>query len=152
MMRWVTTIVAVWLLVLPVGAADFEIPFKVYGKRHAILVQLAVNGKNRTFLLDTGSARTVMSPATVGASEFNLRLTRFRDRGPGATGEAMRGIASSLRLGKRVWYDRAVVVMNLKEVSRIYGHRIDGLLGQDILTEFTLVVIDFKNRKIVFTR
>ncbi len=152
MMKWIATIAAAWLLVLPVGAADFEIPFKVCGKRNAILVQVAVNGKSCTFLLDTGAARTVMSPATVGASDFELRLTRFRDRGPGAMGEAMRGIASSLRLGKRVWYDRAVVVMNLKEVSRVYGRRIDGLLGQDILTEFDRVVFDFKNRKIVFTR
>ncbi len=152
MTRWVITIVAACLLALPVGAADFEIPFKVYGKRHAILVQVAVNGKRCTFLLDTGSARTVMSPAAVGATEFDLRLTRFRDRGPGATGEAMRGKARSLRLGKRVWYDRPVVVMNLKEVSRIYGRRIDGLLGQDILTEFDSVAIDFTNRKLVFTQ
>ncbi len=153
MMRLVTTIVAAWLLVLPVGAADFEIPFKIYGKRHAILVQVAVNGKSCTFLLDTGAARTVVSPAVVGGlAGFNLKVSKFRAKGPGLAGEATWETVNSLRLGKKTWYDQRVVVMNLKEVSRIYGRRIDGLLGQDILTEFPLVVIDFKNRKIVFTR
>jgi hypothetical protein len=55
-------------------------------------------------------------------------------------------------VGKQVWYDRQVVVMNLKEISRVYNRRIDGLLGQDLLSEFDSVVIDFKKKKIRFSR
>ena len=78
MMRLVTTIVAAWLLVLPVGAADFEIPFKIYGKRHAILVQVAVNGKSCTFLLDTGAARTVILKG-ISKSASPLKVVRSYD-------------------------------------------------------------------------
>lgn len=153
-MKRIAAIVAACFLALPVAAADFEIPCEVYGKRKAIILKVVLNGKKRTFLLDTGAARTVVSPSALGASaldRFYLKLSRFNTNGPGLLGEALWGKANSLRIGQRVWYDRPVVVMNLKKVSQVYGRRIDGLLGQDILSEFDLVVIDFKNRKIVFT-
>ena len=152
-MKRVASIVAACFLALLLCAADFEVPFDVDSKRNSMLVEVVVNGKPCTFVLDTGTSRTVVSPQVLGGLVgFNLKLSRFRAKGPGLAGEAIWETVNSLRLGKKTWYDQRVVVMNLKEVSRVYGRRIDGLLGQDILSEFSLVVIDFKNRKIVFTR
>ncbi len=153
MMRWVATIAAAWLLVLSVGAADFEVPFDVHGKQNAMLVEVVVNGKSCTFVLDTGASRTVVSPKVLGGLVgFNLKLSRFRAKGPGLAGEATWETVNSLRLGKKTWYDQRIVVMNLEAVSKVYGRRIDGLLGQDLLSEFDSVLIDFKNRKISFSR
>jgi hypothetical protein len=152
-MRLLATALVGALLALPAGAANLEAPFEVHSKRHAILLELVVNGKDCTFILDTGAARTVVSPSVLGGlTEFELKLSRFRSRGPGFSGEATWGRVDSLRVGKQVWYDRQVVVMNLKEISRVYNRRIDGLLGQDLLSEFDSVVIDFKKKKIRFSR
>lgn len=118
-----------------------------------MLVEVVVNGKPCTFVLDTGASRTVVSPKVLGGLVgFNLKLSRFRAKGPGLAGEATWETVNSLRLGKKTWYDQRIVVMNLEAVSKVYGRRIDGLLGQDLLSEFDSVLIDFKNRKISFSR
>lgn len=152
-MRLLATALIGALLALPVGAENLEAPFEVHSKRRAILLQVVVNGKECTFLLDTGAAHTVVSPDVFGGlTEFELTMSRFRSQGPGFSGEAIWRRVSSLRVGKKVWYDRPVAVMNLKEASQVYARRIDGLLGQDLLSEFDSVVIDFKQKKIRFVR
>ncbi len=152
-MKCFASVVAACLLAFPLCAADFEVPFDVDSKRNSMLVEVVVNGKPCTFVLDTGAARTVVSPAVVGGlAGFNLKASKFRAKGPGLAGEATWETVNSLRLGKKTWYDQRIVVMNLDAVSKVYDRRIDGLLGQDLLSEFGSVLIDFKNRKISFSR
>lgn len=151
--RMAAIFVCLCFLALSVAAAEFAIPCEIYGERKAILVEVRVSGKAHTFLLDTGAARTVVSPDVLGrVAEFDLKLSRFRSRGPGFSGEATWERVDSLRLGQQVWHDLPVVVMNLKEISQVYGRQIDGLLGQDLLSEFRSVTIDFAEKKVRFSR
>ncbi|HXE74891.1 MAG TPA: retropepsin-like aspartic protease [Candidatus Xenobia bacterium] len=135
------------------SATAQTVPFEVDGKRNSLLVEVVVDGKPCTFVLDTGAGRTVVSPAVLrGLAEFNLKVSKFNPKGPGLAGEATWETVNSLRLGKETWYDRRVVVMNLEAVSKVYDRRIDGLLGLDLLREFDSVLIDFKNRTITLSQ
>jgi hypothetical protein len=40
-------------------------------------------------------------------------------------------------------------VMEMRELSRNLGQHIDGLLGIDFFSEFKVIVIDLKNRKLI---
>ena len=141
---------AAWLAG-PLGAAEFEVPFELDGKRNAILVKVKVNGRNCIFLVDTGASHTIVSHTALGVSRVELKRARFK-RGPGVAGEATWEEVRSLRLGQSRWHDRRIVVMNLDHVSQVFGRRIDGLLGQDLLMEFDLVQIDYKTRRISLSR
>lgn len=44
---------------------------------------------------------------------------------------------------RRQAWRRDVVAMDFDEVSRAFGMKVDGLIGQDILREFDRVTIDF---------
>jgi hypothetical protein len=44
---------------------------------------------------------------------------------------------------------RRVVAMNLEVFARSVGQNVDGLVGQDFLSEFHQVVIDFKDHKVL---
>lgn len=132
---------------LAAQAAVVDLPFERNAARDAILLTAGVNGKRVTLLLDTGANRTVLDKSAAGLTAFDLKMSRFRQNGPGLGGEAVWATVG-LRLGEKVWSQRRVVVMDLSEVSRVYGRRIDGILGQDILTEFDQVVIDFKAQRI----
>ncbi|HEX9597556.1 MAG TPA: retropepsin-like aspartic protease [Anaerolineales bacterium] len=139
------------LAALGAQAAVIEVPFQRNATRDAILLEARVNGKNVVLLLDTGASITVLDKSVAGLTAFDLKQSRFKQTGPGLRGEAV-WARVGLRLGPKVWRDRAVVVMDLSEVSRVYGRRIDGILGQDVLTEFDQVTIDFKAKIIRFGR
>ena len=140
-----------WLaLPTAVLAGEFEVPFERHPSHNAIVVEVRVNGRSARLVVDTGAANTVLSPEITGTPPLELKVSRFSDRGPGFHGEAIWGEAT-LKLGKRTWYEQRVVVMNLQEVRRLYGPKIDGILGQDLLCAFDQVVIDFKSRTLRLT-
>ena len=136
------------LIALTVIADPLEIAFESNPSRGAILVKGMANGKPAQFLLDTGAAHTVLGAHIVGVSAMDLKLARFASEGPGLSGEAL-WHAANLKLGARRWDNRTIVVMNLQSLGKIYGRRIDGILGQDLLAEFSRVTIDFKRRRIL---
>lgn len=135
------------MLAAQTAAAPLELPFESNPKRGAILLRGKVNGKAATFLLDTGAAYTVLSVEALGVSHLDLQLSKFSDSGPGLHGEAV-WASATLILGKKTWDDRTVVAMNLSSLAKVYGRRIDGIIGQDLLTEYSRVTIDFKRKSI----
>ncbi len=152
MMKGLTRAVLVAVIAIPVCAGEFEVPFEVHGTQNAILVEVVLNGKSRTFLVDTGASRTIVSREAVGVMQFDLKLAAFHGNGPGMGGQGLWMKVPSLRLGERRWHDRRVVVMDLSRLAKVYGRTIDGLLGQDILREFERVEIDFKQRRLRLSR
>ncbi len=151
MQRILAILAATCWLALPALASDLQLPFRSSPCHQAILVEGRVNGKVVLFILDTGAARTVLSNEVADVQPLELTLSRFSQSGPGFQGEATLREAT-LKLGQHTWYDRPVVVMNLEKVREVYGVKVDGLLGQDILREFSSVLIDFKKRRIVLSR
>lgn len=139
--------VAAMLVALPATAEELEVPFELNRLRDVIMIRAQVNGKPALLIQDTGATRTVLSPEILGIPSAQLKRVRFAQNGPEARGEAMWGKAS-LRLGEKLWRDRRVWVMNLEEISWVFGRKIDGLIWQDLLREFKSALIDFKGRRI----
>src|SRR4026209_846424 len=58
-----------------------SMPFEIDKQFGPILVQMEVNGKTATFLLDTGAASTFVSAELAGVDAFTLKQSRFRGNG-----------------------------------------------------------------------
>ena len=127
---------------------EYEIPFensRLFGLK---IIRVEANGKPAVLIIDTASNHTILS------SDFELVRTRTLDRafatskGSGLTGGGIFATAS-LKVGPINWRDHKVVLMDLHELSKSFGQRIDGLLGADFLNEFELVIFDSKHHKLI---
>lgn len=139
------------ILCVPVQALsseDLELPFEIV--QSAILVRALVDGKPVLLILDTGACQTVVSRELVRLAPRMVEQSRFSANGPGLLASG-RYTEATLDLGGRVWRNRSIVGMNLEEVSKAYGRKVDGLLGQDILREFERVTIDYRGNRLLLT-
>jgi hypothetical protein len=98
-------------------------------------------------ILDTGASCTILARELVRLAPGALASSRFSERGPGLNANG-RYTEANVELAGRRWRNRIVVGMNMDEVSKAYGRRIDGLLGQDILREFERITIDFRSKRL----
>jgi hypothetical protein len=150
-----------WLLVVALLAhtlawgapRSIQVPMTLLDQPDTILLHLSINGADAEMLLDTGASHTEVDPRILGPLVPSLSAAQVSQQGqaPGVHGSATLRTAR-VTLGRITWPSRTLHVMNFEEVSRIYGRRIDGLLGQDILQEFDRVVIDFKARTLTLER
>jgi hypothetical protein len=116
------------------------IPFKVV--HSLILLEATVNGTLAVLLLDTGANNSLVSPQAAGIPTVKLH-TMQSTGGTGSEGQYAKS-RIDLRLGSHHWIDREILVMDLSDVSKRAGTKIDGFLGQDILQTFKSVRIDYK--------
>ncbi len=129
------------LLLLFAGVASpqeqhrtFRIPF--HSVNGLILLDAKVNGVPAVLLFDTGASRTVVSVASSPVPQYH--------RNEAIHGQAVE-VRIVLRLGEDFANSRVVAAMNLDTVEKQMGTRFDGILGQDVLREFSAVRIDYKN-------
>lgn len=146
--RWLLAAFFVLLLLLvPLVVARahevkaLTIPFARSGKW--ILVQVAVNGKPGTFVLDTGAQDTLVS------EDLAKDIT---DRSPAkmAGWDAMRKVEKvsvSLDLGGDIWVGN-VLSTSLKNVTE--KTQVDGVLGMSVLEHYSRIEIDFKAKTVTF--
>jgi predicted aspartyl protease len=130
------------------SAEDVSLPIVFCKGRNAMTVLVEVNGKPHRFLVDTGAESTIVSREAVGFTMVDLRKASFSRSGPGIGGDAA-FTRVDLKLGDRNWSQQSIVVMDLQYVRALYGKDIDGLLGQDVLHQFSSFKVDFKNRQLV---
>lgn len=128
--------------------AQIEVPFELDDKLQMVLLEVQVNGKQGLFILDTGSKHTVVSHALAGVSNLDLKAAQMA--GQGINGEAI-GTAVTLKVG-RAREQVTVAAMDISGLQKRLGRPVDGLLGQDFLTRFRRVTIDFKARKLILER
>ena len=107
-----------------------------------IFLGATVNRKPAVLLLDTGAEFSIVSTLAAGVSPAKLQAVTGNG-GTGANGEHVRG-AVDLSLSNRTFRQREILVMNLSDVSKRMGERIDGFTGQHVLREFSTVRIDYK--------
>jgi len=107
-----------------------------------ILLDGQINRTPAVLLLDTGAEFSIVSPLAAGVSPAKLHALTGNG-GTGANGEYVRGTVD-LGLSNRTFLSREILVMDLSDVSKRMGERIDGFLGQDVLREFSAVRVDYK--------
>jgi hypothetical protein len=138
------------VLAQPLLAVPLELPFELDQRHRAILISAEINGKPVTLILDTGATQTILDAQLLGLTNLDLKMSRFSDSGPGLRGEAVWATAR-VKLGERTWHDQRIVAMNLKDLTPRYGRPVHGILGQDILSQFDRVTIDFRARTLVLS-
>ncbi len=120
------------------------VPLEVIGT--TILAPVAVNGVAGRFVLDTGAARTAVTPEAV--ARFGLVLdewTATTMRGVGGLERRRNALPRSVTLGglalrrRSVAQDATLRVVTLPR-GEVGGRTIDGLLGRDFLSLFDLAV------------
>lgn len=108
-----------------------------------VLLDAEVNGKPAVLVLDTGSGKTIISAELAGIDGRRLQQLKF---GLSPEGRYVK-TEVELRLGKSFIRSGDVLAMNLSDAKKQPGlAQMDGILGQDILREFSSVRIDYKSQ------
>ena len=125
------------------GAAD--LPAKAVGKKANIFViTLQVDGKDRNFIVDTGCSVSIVSPhiftnaLPVGRESDTLLSSKTH----------MDMILVELDIAGKHITER-VFRADLSGVSEALATPIDGLIGQDVLSHFTSVTLNFKTHHLI---
>lgn len=112
-----------------------------------ILVNLAVNGKPVTMMLDTGAVSSLIAVRLTDVDPYQLAPMPQGRTDQGFVGQAYEVKARFDFAGVGV-PDLTVFAGNVDELSRRAGTRCDGILGLDILRKFKSVKIDYTTQEI----
>jgi predicted aspartyl protease len=135
------------LAVLVSAASAQSISYHELQPRRAMMVEVIVNGQHANFIVDTGADQTVVSPELAGLNQADLLTAKFSSRAPGLGADAIIQDAD-LKLTSNRRFRLPVMVMRLENVSKLYGVKVDGLIGQDVLSRYGRVAIDYQNKRI----
>ncbi len=132
--------------------AQGGIPFEVNRSFGSILIKAQVNGQPATLVVDTGSSHTILSGELLRVRPLALQQAPAPEKGSGLVGSA--GWAkANLEIGAMTWKDRRVLVMDdFQDLSNSMKHRVDGIIGEDVLNEFNSVVIGFQHHRLLLLR
>ena len=123
------------LLLTPICAlAQDSIPITIAGG--AVVVPVKINDRTFNFLLDTGSSRSVIDPVTAAnlglVSEGTQRIQKnFRDLVVDITE------VDTIAIGNQKFNRAPLDELTLAPISKALGTAVDGVLGSDILQQFT---------------
>lgn len=141
--------VLLFFFALPAAATELELPFELQSRHQAMLVTAIVDGRPATLLVDTGAGATYIRAGLVGVNEAAIARARFRTDVGADVAHVRRTV--TLRLGE--WSrELRVGAANLTSLSQRFGRPVDGVLGQDVLGQFSRVTIDFGRKKLSLTR
>ena len=135
------------------AAADsvLKVPFEYAKGRNSILLPVRINDKPALLILDTGAAHTVLCPEVAGIDRKELVPSQIAEGGGWFIDDAV-GREVAFQVGNLKWEKRRVVVMDLSQVLSGYHQKVDGILGMDFLSEFSLVTINTKDQMLTLTR
>ena len=139
---------ALGLAALAQPPKEKEIPFEKSSAFGLILVRAEANGRPVVLIVDTASDHTILSSELLGVLPRSANNAAFTSKGSGFRGAGVFAI-TTLKVGPFTWRDRRVVAMDLHELSKSLGQKIDGLLGIDFFSDFEVVAVDLKNRKLI---
>jgi hypothetical protein len=112
----------------------------VHPRQNVPIVEVKVNGQVARFIVDTGSARTLVAQELVQAIVPARSIFR-NDAGIEVSG---RYFEVDLDLGGRRWPKRVVGAIDMTRIREVFGKDIRGILGQDVLREFGVVTMDYR--------
>ena len=59
---------------------------------------------------------------------------------------------ANFEIGNEVWNQQPIEIADLQPLSKIYGRKIGGIIGQDVLRSFVSVQINYKGQCVMFQR
>jgi hypothetical protein len=116
-----------------------------------ILVDASVNGQPVVMILDTGASHSMFDASVFGLSEVQLQAARMKGRGLGLDADVVWRPAD-FEIGDQAWKQHPIEVADLHLLSKIYGRKIGGIVGQDVLRSFVSVQINYKGQCVMFQR
>jgi hypothetical protein len=116
-----------------------------------ILVDASVNGQPVVMILDTGASHSMFDASVFGLSEVQLQAARMKGRGLGLDADVVWRTAD-FEIGEEAWKQHPIEVADLHLLSKIYGRKIGGIVGQDVLRSFVSVQINYKGQCVMFQR
>ncbi len=131
----------------PVAAQTVTLPFHSQGD--LLFINVFVEGRSASLILDTGARSTFLTPEFVGVSN-TAGISSLRSNAQMARSLGRDANISLAQNGSE--FVQPVTVVNLNELSRKLGRRCDGILGQDFLRNFRAFTIDYKSNTVTFTR
>ncbi|KPK69872.1 hypothetical protein AMJ87_09800, partial [candidate division WOR_3 bacterium SM23_60] len=115
-----------------------------------IVATVGINGVPEKFILDTGASHTVISDKL--AQELGLEeVEKSRARGAGGEIDVAIVRVDSFAINNLVVRDLSCTVAGSEEMSCMLGEDISGVLGYNVLSQFT-ITIDYKARQLTFTQ
>jgi hypothetical protein len=147
----IPVLISMLILVTSVLAQTTSAPFTKTDL--SIVVDIAVRGKVRHFLLDTGCGLTVASADTVGWSSVDVMKAAPAHLIVWVDGSihSMGSVSTTLEIGQTLIVT-PVVVANLDPLSKSMKIKLDGILGEDVLSHFSRIIIDNKNKRLILEK
>ena len=124
------------------GESRAVLPTRIENNRPLVPVKLKKNGRTLNFVLDTGSAISVLSKKT--AKEFGIRAVAKGGNARALGGDGkfpiVYGFLRNVRLGGIRVYDVPVYIREFRETKR----PIDGYIGLSLISKF-ITTLDYRN-------
>lgn len=138
-------------LVATTAPVENRIPFTVAkGEINVplLLVQVTINGKPAVLIFDSGAMALGLTPELVKGVR---PLGKVNHSGVGG-GTISEVVAVDLQLGTETFRHVIAETNDLKAVNSNLGTHVDGFLGEEILSQYKRVSIDYENKIIVLSR
>jgi hypothetical protein len=116
-----------------------------------ILVDASVDGQPVVMILDTGASHSIFDAGIFGVSAVQLQAARMKSRGLGLDADVVLRTAD-FKIGQEAWEQQPIEIADLHLLSKIYGRKIGGIVGQDVLRSFVSVQINYKGQCVMFQR
>jgi hypothetical protein len=128
------------------------LPLQINNRFGLLLVEVEVDGAPATFVIDTGSSRTILNSRLMDSRSTGHRHKLSSEKGSGYVGTAV-PVQATLKIGKEIFRSHDFLAMDdLPDISQSLGQNVDGLLGEDVLHEFDVVQFDFKNKSLILSK
>lgn len=148
-MKVILAVLATLFISSAAHAENTVLAFRQDARLRVLRVQANVNGRPVTLLFDTGATYSLISSELAGMPHQKLPAA-CRRKGPGIRVAGVRRTID-LDLGGRTWRERDIVVVDMKEFRKVYGEDVAGIVGQDLLSEFDRVEIDYRKGNIILS-
>ena len=134
-------------LLNPAAAQTVTIPF--HFEDNLLIVNVFVDGRTATVILDTGSQSTFLTPEAIGITN-EIGVSNLQSNARMATGIS-RNTTISLTQNSST-FNQPVTVVRLDELNHRMRRKFNGILGQDFLRQFKAFTIDYRSKTVVFSR
>jgi predicted aspartyl protease len=132
-----------------VGTATLPISLR----NNLILMNGVVNGQKVQLVFDTGAEINVLGN-DLAEAVYEPFIIQKRSTLSGSVGEEIEvfsGVLMRMLLNNHIYLNMKTIMTNLSGIGKVYGFRVDGILGYEFLIKGP-VYIDFKNRQIIMQK